>query len=89
MAHARRAMADLRRICVSSNPRFAVGAVDFTPAPVGIDVRKVVRTGVTPFIDTGVLHKASGVGQIGTGIARAPLGVFVRALEAFASSAGR
>ncbi|HTT71102.1 MAG TPA: DUF1116 domain-containing protein [Anaeromyxobacteraceae bacterium] len=89
MAHARRAMGTLRRICVATNPRFAVGAVDFTPAPVGIDIRKVVRTGVTPFIDTGVLHKASGVGQIGTGIARAPLEVFVRALEAFASSAGR
>jgi len=54
--------------------------VDFTPAPVGIDIRKVVRLGLTPIIDTGVLHKASGVGQIGTGIARAPMAAFTKAL---------
>jgi hypothetical protein len=78
-------MATMRSICTATNPRFAPSAVDFTPAPIGIDVRKVVRTGVAPIIDTGVLHKASGVGQIGTGIARAPLDAFHKALAGFAN----
>ena len=80
-AHARASMAAMQSICAGSNPAFATAATDFTPAPTGIDLRKVVRLGLTPIIDTGVLHKASGVGQIGTGIARAPMDVFVRALK--------
>ncbi len=82
MRHSRQAMAAMRSICAGVNPAFAPGAVDFTPAPVGIDIRKVVRLGRTPIVDTGVLHKASGVGQIGTGIARAPMEAFVKALRA-------
>lgn len=82
MQHSRQAMAAMRSICAGANPAFAPGAVDFTPAPVGIDIRKVVRLGLTPIIDTGVLHKASGVGQIGTGIARAPMAAFRKALAA-------
>lgn len=80
-AHARASMAAMQSICAGTNPAFATSATDFTPAPTGIDLRRVVRLGLTPIIDTGVLHKASGVGQIGTGIARAPMEVFVRALK--------
>jgi len=82
MRHSRRAMAAMRAICAGENPAFAPGSVDFTPAPIGVDIRKVVRMGYTPIIDTGVLHKASGVGQIGTGIARAPIDAFKQALLA-------
>ena len=83
MAHSRQAMATMQSICASSNPKFSPGSVDFTPAPLGVDLRKVLRLGITPIVDTGVLHKASGVGQIGTGIARAPREVFVKALRAY------
>jgi len=82
MGHSRQAMAAMRSICAGDNPAFAPGAVDFTPAPLGIDIRKVARLNLTPIIDTGVLHKASGVGQIGTGIARAPMEAFLKALRA-------
>ena len=82
MQHSRQSMAAMRTICAGANPAFAPGAVDFTPAPLGVDIRKVVRLGLTPIIDTGVLHKASGVGQIGTGIARAPMAAFHKALAA-------
>lgn len=85
VAHARRAMTGMRAICAAANPKFAPSAADFMPAPIGIDLRKVVRTGVAPIIDTGVLHRASGVGQIGTGIARAPIEAFRRALTAFSA----
>ena len=83
VVHARQAMGAMQAICAASNPKFSPSAVDFMPGPVGIDIRKVVRSGVAPIVDTGVLHKASGVGQIGTGIARAPLEAFRRAVAAF------
>lgn len=83
MANSLKAMKVMQSICVASNPKFAPGAVDFTPAPIGIDLRKVMRLGITPIVDTGVLHKASGVGQIGTGIARAPMACFELALRGF------
>ncbi|MDO5536230.1 MAG: DUF1116 domain-containing protein [Desulfovibrionaceae bacterium] len=88
MSRSREAMAVMQSICASNNPKFAPGAVDFTPAPLGIDLRKVLRLGITPIVDTGVLHKASGVGQIGTGIARAPREVFVKALRGWGRRLG-
>ncbi len=81
MVESLRAMRAMKSICEGSNPKFAPAAVDFMPAPLGIDIRKVVKTGITPIIDTGVIHKSSGVGQIGAGIARAPMEVFVQALN--------
>jgi len=83
MRRSREAMETMRALSAGSNPRFAPAAVDHLQPAVGIDLRQVVRLGTTPIIDTGVLHKASGVGQIGTGIARAPLEVFRRALRGF------
>ena len=88
MANSLKAMKSMQSICVSNNPKFSPGAVDFTPAPVGIDLRRVMRLGVTPIVDTGVLHKASGVGQIGTGIARAPMPCFEAALRGFGKKLG-
>ena len=88
MANSLKSMKIMQRICASNNPKFAPGAVDFTPAPLGIDLRKVMRLGITPIVDTGVLHKASGVGQIGTGIARAPMACFELALRGIGKKLG-
>jgi hypothetical protein len=44
----------------------------------------VVETGVAPVINTGIAHKEAGVGQIGAGIARAPLACFEAGLRALA-----
>ena len=50
--------------------------------PVGVDVRRVVETGVTPLINTGIAGRRAGTGQVGAGVVRAPLGCFTAALEA-------
>ena len=63
-------------------------ALDFQGVPQGIDVRKVVETGVAPVINTGIAHREPGVGQVGAGIVRAPMGCFERALEALAEKLG-
>ena len=51
----------------------------------GIDVRKVVETGITPLINTGIAGRMPGTGQIGAGVVRAPLACFEQALEALAA----
>lgn len=52
------------------------------------DIRRVVETGITPLINTGIAHKEAGIGQIGAGTVRAPLACFEQALEALAESMG-
>ena len=70
------------RICVGLSRRFRLPYLDLRGSPLGVDVRRVVETQVTPAITTGILHRDSGVGQIGAGVARAPLGVFEEAMLA-------
>ncbi len=63
-----------------------IPGLNFRGTPVGIDVVKVVSTGILPFIDTGVAHKDAGVGQVGAGVLSAPMEPFRKAFEAFAST---
>jgi hypothetical protein len=60
--------------------------LEFAGAPAGIDVRKVVDTGIRPVVTTGIAHREAGVGQIGAGIVRVPMACFTQALAALASS---
>ncbi len=72
------------RITMERNPAFALPPLGFAGTPTGIDVRRVVESGVQPVINTGIAHKLPGVGQIGAGIARAPLSCFEEALRGLA-----
>lgn len=63
-------------------------ALDGVGTPVGVDVRKVVELQITPAINTGILHKSSGVGQIGAGVATAPIDCFRDALLELDASFG-
>ncbi len=91
MADARRATEAFRRICAGTSSRFTLPPLDFTGTPVGVDVRRVVELGITPQITTGILHSFSGAGQIGAGVATAPLACFTEALTALGArlSGGR
>jgi hypothetical protein len=70
------------------NARWAIPALDGQGVPAGIDVRKVSASGIQPAINTGIAHRKPGVGQVGAGVAHAPLACFDHALEAFARSLG-
>jgi hypothetical protein len=78
---------DMYEITLAEHETFRIPALDFRGTPLGIDVRRVVETGVVPVIDTGIAHREAGVGQIGAGLTQAPLGCFVAAVEALAASA--
>ena len=75
---------EMKEICIDHNPNLSIPTWDFKGACLGIDVRKVVETSITPIINTGIAHKNAGVGQVGAGTVRAPLGCFTKALEALA-----
>lgn len=79
---------EMREICVGNNPNLSIPTWDFQGACLGIDIRKVVETGITPVINTGIAHKTAGIGQIGAGTVRVPLGCFEKALEALAEKYG-
>jgi hypothetical protein len=76
------------RITVARNQGYALPSLNFAGTPTGIDARRVVETGIAPVINTGIAHREAGVGQIGAGIARAPLACFEEALRALAGSLG-
>jgi hypothetical protein len=75
-------------ITAARNPRWTIPALDGQGVPAGIDVRKVAASGVQPAINTGIAHRKPGVGQVGAGVARAPLKCFDDGLSAFAASLG-
>jgi hypothetical protein len=74
---------EMRKITVALHPTYRMPALGFAGAPVGIDIRKVVQTGITPIIDTAIAHREAGYPKIGAGLVRAPLECFKKALIAF------
>lgn len=66
-------------ICAAEHPDFRIPVLDYRGTPVGFDVLRIAETGITPFLDIGIA--GIGGGQIGGGVARAPLEPFVRAAE--------
>jgi len=70
-------------ITAAENNMFKIPALDFRGTPTGIDIRKVVETGILPSINTGIAHKDPGVGQVGAGLAKPPMNCFEDALQAF------
>ncbi|MGH8764942.1 MAG: DUF1116 domain-containing protein, partial [Burkholderiales bacterium] len=75
-------------ITLAKNQKWIIPMLDWQGVPTGIDVRKVAGTGIQPAINTGIAHRKPGVGQVGAGIARAPLACFDQALRAFALTLG-
>jgi uncharacterized protein DUF1116 len=62
------------------HPAFKIPYLGFRGTPAGIDVHKVVATGVVPVIDGGLAGRDGG--QIGAGILKAPLECFLDAAAA-------
>jgi hypothetical protein len=79
---------EMTEIVLGHNSNLPIPTWDFQGAPLGIDIRKVVETSITPIINTGIASLEPGVGQIGAGTVRAPLACFVKALEALAVKYG-
>lgn len=79
---------EMAEISISNNPHLQIPTMDFMGAPLGIDIRRVVETGILPIINTGIAHKEPGRGQIGAGTVHPPMEAFEAALEAVAAKYG-
>ena len=70
-------------ITLGESDAYRLPALDFRGTPTGIDLRLVVQTGVLPQINTGIAHRAPGIGQIGAGLVKPPIECFEAALRTF------
>ncbi|MFI6874311.1 DUF1116 domain-containing protein [Streptomyces sp. NPDC050400] len=79
---------DMGEITTAQNPNVTIPALDFQGLPTGIDVRKVIDTGILPVINTAIAHKEAGIGMIGAGITHPPVEAFTQAATALADAFG-
>jgi hypothetical protein len=87
MAGAAAVTEDMADICVGTSSRFKLPTLDNRGTPVGVDARLVAELGVTPKVNTGILHLTQG-GQVGAGVATAPVSCFVDAVRDLAGRLG-
>ncbi|MCQ4207442.1 YlbE family protein [Streptomyces longispororuber] len=80
---ARRISREMAGLTLGRHRDYQLPGLDFVGSPVGIDIRKVVDTGLEPVVTTGISHREPGIGQIGAGLTHAPLRCFTEALAAF------
>jgi hypothetical protein len=73
---------EMYEITFDEHENFTIPGLNFRGTPLGIDVRRVIETGILPQINTGIAHKEPGVGMVGAGILRAPEACFREAYEA-------
>jgi len=75
-----REMAD---ICLCENRNFLLPALDYAGSPAGIDLLKVLATGIQPVLHGGMISKTGK--RMGAGTTRVPLACFAKAFAAFAA----
>ena len=81
-----RATRSMYEITLEEHPSFQVPILEFRGTPSGIDVTKVVRTGILPQINTGMAGAVAGTGQVGAGLVTPPEQCFPAALAALAKA---
>ena len=84
VADALAATRSMYEITLAEHPTYQVPILGFRGTPVGIDATRVVRTGIVPFVNTGIAGKEPGTGQVGAGLVSPPMDVFLQAVVALA-----
>jgi hypothetical protein len=76
----------MREITTTENPNVTIPLLNFMGIPTGIDVRKVLQTGILPIINTAIAHKEAGIGMIGAGITYPPVEAYEKAILALSEN---
>ena len=74
----------MQEITMAKNNGYTIPALNFEGTATGIDIRKVVKTGILPIIDTAMACKDPGKRMIGAGLVKPPMEAFKKALHGFA-----
>lgn len=72
---------EMYRITAGENPDFHIPFLAYRGTPTGIDIHKVIETGIMPVMNIGIAGRDGG--QIGAGIVRAHPACFEAALAAY------
>lgn len=75
---------EMYEITVGASNAYKIPSLDFRGSATGIDLLKVVETGIRPIINTGIAHRDYGVGQVGAGLVHPPEACFLEAILACA-----
>lgn len=78
---------DMRKITTTSG-NYKIPALDGEGNPLGIDLLKVIETGIVPVIDTGVCHREINKPVVGRGMVYAPMACFQEAYQKFIAKYG-
>jgi hypothetical protein len=70
-------------ITLAKHSTYRIPYLNYEGTPTAIDFRKVLDTNIVPVVNTGLAHRKAGIGQIGAGIAKAPILCFKKAAIAF------
>jgi hypothetical protein len=70
-------------ITAGESRNYRIPALAFRGTPTGIDLLKVVELARVPVVNTGIAHKAPGIGQVGAGVVEPPLACFEEAAGDF------
>ena len=73
-------------ITVGEHPDFHIPSLGYRGTPTGIDIFRVLESGILPVMDIGIAGRDGG--QIGAGIVRAPIECFELAAQAYQSQYG-
>lgn len=78
----------MTEITVGPNPEWTLPTLSMMGVPTGIDILKVVSSGILPVINTAIANKLPGRGQIGAGVVSPPMICFEQALMKFGEMNG-
>jgi hypothetical protein len=78
----------MTEITVGPNPEWTLPTLSMMGVPTGIDIVKVVSSGILPVINTAIANKLPGRGQIGAGVVSPPMICFEQALMKFGEMNG-
>ena len=87
-SRARTIFEETARISLGEHPHYRVPVLGNVGAPTGIDLLRVVETGVRPVIDIVMVHREPGLGMVGFGLTSPPAACFEQAAEAFHATVG-
>lgn len=77
---------DAQRITLGEHPLYLIPALNYQGVPLGIDMRKVLKSGIEPTIHGGMISRSGR--RLGAGVAHVPMACFEKACLAFGEQYG-
>jgi len=71
---------EMYEITLDEHPVYRIPFLDFRGTPTGIDIIKVIESGISPVCNTAIAHREIGYGMIGAGLLRIPMECFEKGL---------